>query len=170
MAVRRARVRRPLRQQRARRPKLWPSIYSAYPGAVGFSRTFEGFGQRDEATMIAFREALEFQTTIGRAGDRDSAPATLSTQLMAGLSEAARRHRLDVTRPELRAAVVSFLPGTLDAGKLATALYEKDKIGGHDARRPGSRRPARLAAPLQQSRPRSIGCWVAWGSTLRTGI
>ncbi len=31
--------------------------------------------------------------------------------------------------PELRAAIVSFLPGTLDANKLATALYEKDKIG-----------------------------------------
>jgi selenocysteine lyase/cysteine desulfurase len=37
----------------AAQPKLWPSIYSAYPGAVGFSRSFEGFGQRDEATMIA---------------------------------------------------------------------------------------------------------------------
>ena len=48
-------------------PKLWPSIYSAYPGAVGFSKTFEGFGQRDEATMIAFREALTFQDTLGRA-------------------------------------------------------------------------------------------------------
>ena len=47
--------------------KLWPSIYSAYPGAVGISRTFEGFGQRDEATMIAFREALAFQTKVGRA-------------------------------------------------------------------------------------------------------
>ena len=45
---------------------IWPSIYSAYPGAVGISRTFESFGQRDEATMIAFREALEFQTKVGR--------------------------------------------------------------------------------------------------------
>jgi len=26
---------------------IWPSIYSAYPGAVGISRTFESFGQRD---------------------------------------------------------------------------------------------------------------------------
>ena len=66
VAVRRARVRRAVRQQRVQ-PKLWPSIYSAYPGAVGFSRTFEGFGQRDEATMIAFREALAFQDKVGRA-------------------------------------------------------------------------------------------------------
>ena len=39
--------------------------------------------------------------------------------------------------PELRVAIASFLPGTLDANKLATALYEKDKLavatrGGQD--------------------------------------
>ena len=44
------------------------------PGAVGFSKTFEGFGQRDEATMIAFHEALEFQTTIGRAAIEKRGP------------------------------------------------------------------------------------------------
>ncbi len=65
MAVRGARVRRALRQRARCRPQLWPSIYSAYPGATGFSRTFEGFGQRDEATMIAFRAALEFQDKVG---------------------------------------------------------------------------------------------------------
>ena len=31
-------------------------------------------------------------------------------------------------RPERRAAVVSFLPGTLDANKLAMALYANDKV------------------------------------------
>ena len=66
--------------------KLWPSIYSAYPGAVGFSRTFEGFGQRDEATMIAFREALTFQTKVGRAAIEQRARA-LTTQLMDGLAK-----------------------------------------------------------------------------------
>jgi selenocysteine lyase/cysteine desulfurase len=50
-------------------------------------------------------------------------------------------------RPELRAAVVSFLPGTLDGGKLATALYEKDNVavatrGGQD--RGGLRASAHL--------------------------
>ena len=34
-------------------PKIWASIFSAYPGRVGVSRTFEGFGQRDEPAMIA---------------------------------------------------------------------------------------------------------------------
>ncbi len=66
--------------------KLWPSIYSAYPGATGFSRTFEGFGQRDEATMIAFRAALEFQGKVGRSAIEARA-RELSTQLMAGLTK-----------------------------------------------------------------------------------
>jgi selenocysteine lyase/cysteine desulfurase len=41
--------------------RIWPASYSAYPGAVGISRRMEAFGQRDEATMIAFAEALAFQ-------------------------------------------------------------------------------------------------------------
>src|SRR5205823_3679847 len=47
--------------------KIWASIFSAYPGRVGVSRTFEGFGQRDEPAMIAFGEALKLQNEIGRA-------------------------------------------------------------------------------------------------------
>jgi selenocysteine lyase/cysteine desulfurase len=121
--------------------RVWPSIYSAYPGAVGFSRTFEGFGQRDEATMIAFREALAFQTTVGRAAIEQRA-RMLATQLMDGLS---RLPGVKVwTSPDAarRAAVVSFLPGSLDAGRLATVLYERDRVaittrGGKD--RPGIR-------------------------------
>jgi isopenicillin-N epimerase len=122
-------------------PRLWPTIYSAYPGAVGFSRTFEGFGQRDEATMIAFRAALEFQETVGRAAIERRA-RDLTTQLMAGLSSLPGVTVWTSPVPERRAAIVSLLPGTLDATRLATALYENDKIavatrGGRD--RPGIR-------------------------------
>jgi selenocysteine lyase/cysteine desulfurase len=121
--------------------KLWPSIYSAYSGAVGFSRTFEGFGQRDEATMIAMREALAFQTAVGRKAIEERSRA-LTTHLMSGLSKLPGLTVWTSPSPELRAAVVSFVPGTLDAGKLATALYEKDRVaittrGGKD--RPGLR-------------------------------
>src|SRR5262245_32937936 len=42
-------------------PKLWPSMYSAYTGATGLSRTHEGMGQRDDAVFIAFDRALAFQ-------------------------------------------------------------------------------------------------------------
>ena len=48
-------------------PKIWATLLSAYPGRVGVSKTFEGFGQRDEPAMIAFGEALDFQNKIGRA-------------------------------------------------------------------------------------------------------
>jgi isopenicillin-N epimerase len=120
----------------AAQARLWPSIYSAYPGAAGFSRTFEGFGQRDEATMIAFRAALAFQEKVGRTAIEQRA-RDLATQLITGLSKLPGIKVWTSPEPELRAAVVSFLPGTLDAGKLATALYEKDKVavttrGGQD--------------------------------------
>jgi isopenicillin-N epimerase len=126
---------------RTAQARLWPSIYSAYPGAVGFSRTFEGFGQRDEATMIAFRAALTFQDTVGRAAIEQRA-RDLTTQLMAGLSRLPGVKMWTSPVPDRRAAIVSLLPGTLDADKLATALYEQDKVavatrGGRD--RPGIR-------------------------------
>src|SRR5919106_3595294 len=64
--------------------KIWPSSYSAYPGAVGISRRLEAFGQRDEATMIAFGEALAFQTKIGRKAIEQRSKA-LAQQLLTGL-------------------------------------------------------------------------------------
>ena len=139
-----------------RTTKLWPSIYSAYPGAVGFSRTFEGFGQRDEATMIAFGEALEFQTKVGRTAIEAARPrAEHAADGRTGKLPGVTVWTSPV--PELRAAVVSFQPGTLDASKLATALYEKHKIavatrGGRIAAGCGSRRTSTTA------RTRSIGC------------
>lgn len=125
----------------AAQDRLWPSIYSAYPGAVGFSRTFEGFGQRDEATMIALRAALEFQTTIGR-GAIEARARTLATQLMEGLRRIPGMQVWTSPDATRRAAVVSLAPGSLNAQKLATALYERDRIaittrGGTD--RPGLR-------------------------------
>ena len=78
--------------------------------------------------MIAFRAALAFQDKVGRAAIEQRA-VELTTQLVAGLSKLPGVKVWTSPSPELRAAVVSFLPGTLDANKLATALYEKDKIG-----------------------------------------
>src|SRR5262245_18964992 len=46
--------------------RVWPSIVSAYPGAIGLSKSFESFGQRDEPSIIAFGEALKYQTKLGR--------------------------------------------------------------------------------------------------------
>jgi selenocysteine lyase/cysteine desulfurase len=137
---------------KAAQGKLWPTIYSAYPGSVGFSRTFEGFGQRDEATMIAFREALAFQETVGRKAIEQRA-RDLSTQLIAGLGKLPDVTVWTSPIAERRAAVVSFLPGSLDASKLATALtrrtdwswrHEADKIArGFESRRISTTVPRR---------------------------
>ena len=108
--------------------KIWASIFSAYPGRVGVSRTFEGFGQRDEPAMIAFGEALKLQTTIGRA-QIEKRSRELTTALIDGLQKI---NGVKIwTSPDVsrRAAVLSFQPGNLDVRKLSLALYQKDRIG-----------------------------------------
>ena len=134
-------------------PKLWPTVYSAYPGAVGLSKTFESFGQRDEATMIALRAALDFQTTVGRAAIEQRA-RTLTTQLMDGLAKIPGLTVWTSPVAERRAAVVSFVPGTLDATKLANALYEKDRIG--ITTRGGKDRPGIRVSPHFYNTPGEV--------------
>lgn len=133
--------------------RLWPTIYSAYPGAVGFSRTFEGFGQRDEATMIAFRAALEFQERVGRAAIEQRA-RDLTTQLMDGLRKLPGVTMWTSPVPARRAAIVSLLPGTLDASRLATALYEQDGIAV--ATRGGTDRPGIRVSPHLYNSPAEV--------------
>lgn len=148
--------------------RIWPSIYSAYPGDVGISRTFEGFGQRDEATMIAFREALAFQTTVGRAAIEARARA-LATQLVDGLGTLAEVRVWTSPQASLRAAVVSFQPGSLDPGKLAARLYEKDRIAV--ATRVGGDRDGLRASPHFYNTPAEVDRLVAGvARALKTGV
>lgn len=148
--------------------RLWPSIYSAYPGAVGFSKTFEGFGQRDEATMIAFREALAFQTKVGRAAIEQRSRA-LATQLMDGLAKLPDVKVWTSPVAERRVAVVSFVPGSLDASRLATALYEKDKVA--ITTRGGKDRPGLRVSPHFYNSPAEVDrLLAALGSYLKTGL
>jgi isopenicillin-N epimerase len=107
--------------------RIWPTSYSAYPGAVGISRRLEAFGQRDEATMIAFAEALEFQTTVGRAAIEARSRA-LAQQLLAGLRKLDGFKSFTAAEPERTGAVITFAPGSLDMRKLVAALYENDKV------------------------------------------
>ena len=147
---------------------IWPSIYSAYPGAVGISRTFESFGQRDEATMIAFREALEFQTKVGRAAI-EKRSRELANQLIAGLSKLPDVKVWTSPNPALNAAVVSFLPGSLNSQKLGAALYQNDKIG--TAGRGGQDRGGLRASPHFYNTPEEIDRLVsAVGKYLKTGV
>jgi isopenicillin-N epimerase len=148
--------------------QIWPSIYSAYPGAVGISRTFESFGQRDEATMIAFREALEFQTRVGRAAI-EKRSRELANQLIAGLSKLPEVKVWTTPNPALNAAVVSFQPGSLNAGKLGQVLYEKDRIG--TAGRGGGDRGGLRASPHFYNTPEEIDRLVgAVGRYLKSGV
>ena len=104
------------------------TIFSAYPGAVGISKTFEGFGQRDEPAIIAFGEALKFQTRIGRK-EIEARSRELTQALIAGLKAIDGAKVWTHTDPARSLAVVSFLPGNLDPNKLGDTLYTKDRIG-----------------------------------------
>ena len=107
--------------------RIWPDSYSAYPGAVGISRRLEAFGQRDEATMIAFAEALAFQTKIGRKAIEQRSRA-LTQQLLAGLRKIDGFKIFTSPEPDRTGAVVTFAPGTLDGRKLVAGLYDEHKI------------------------------------------
>lgn len=148
--------------------RVWPSVYSAYPGAVGISKTLEAFGQRDEATMIAFAEALSFQKEIGRAAIEARSRA-LAQQLIAGVSTIDGVKVWTSAAPDRSAAVVSFLPGTLDTRKLAAALYEKDRIA--IATRGGTDRPGLRVSPHFYNTPQEVDRLVAaLGRYLRSGL
>ena len=124
--------------------KIWASIYSAYPGSVGVSRSFEGFGQRDEPAMIAFGEALKLQTQIGRA-QIERRSRELTQALIQGLKKIDGVKIWTSPEPSRAAAVLSFQPGGLDVRKLSTALYQKDRIGC--ATRGGQDRPGIRFSP-----------------------
>ena len=123
---------------------LHPSIISAYPGAIGISRTMEALGQRDEPAIIGFGESIAFQTKIGRRAIEERS-RSLGQALIAGL------RRIDGVKiwthadPSRSGAVVSFQPGTLDVSKLSAALYQNDRIGC--ATRGGSDRPGIRFSP-----------------------
>jgi isopenicillin-N epimerase len=124
--------------------KIWASIFSAYPGRVGVSKTFEGFGQRDEPAMMAFGEALTFQTKIGRA-HIEKRSRELTQALMAGLKKIDGVKIWTSPDPSRSVAVLSFQPGNLDVRKLSLALYQKDRIGC--ATRGGQDRPGIRLSP-----------------------
>jgi isopenicillin-N epimerase len=148
--------------------RIWPSIYSLYSGSVGISRTHEGFGQRDEATLMGFDKALELQETVGRV-KLEARSRALAQALMTELG------RLDGVKlwtspdPSLSAAVVVFQPGNLDVRKLAESLYRRDRVA--TATRAGTDRPGIRLSPhfynLQEEMERVVGAVRGY---LRTGL
>jgi selenocysteine lyase/cysteine desulfurase len=121
--------------------RVAPSVISLYAGTVGASRTLEAYGQRDEAAIIAFGEAVSFQMKVGKQAVADRS-RELAVRLMDGLKAIPGVKLWTHPAPDRSWAVVSFQPGSVDARKLGDVLYEKDRIacairGGDD--RPGLR-------------------------------
>ena len=125
-------------------PKIWASVISAYKGPSGISKTFEGFGQRDEPAIIAFGEALTFQTKIGRKIIENRA-RELAQALMQGLQKIDGVKLWTNPAPDRSVAIVTFLPGSLDVPKLSNALYTNDRIAC--ATRTGTDRPGLRLSP-----------------------
>ncbi|MDA1080168.1 MAG: aminotransferase class V-fold PLP-dependent enzyme [Gemmatimonadetes bacterium] len=121
--------------------RIQPSVVGVYGGAVGISRQFEAEGQRDDASMAAVVEALNFQGTIGRAAI-EKRSRWLATHFMDELGKLNGVKFWTHSDPARRAAIVIFQPGSLDPRKLGAALTAKHKIvatvrAGQD--RPGIR-------------------------------
>ena len=107
--------------------RLSPTVISLYGGAVGVSRRLEANGQRDEAAMIAFGEAIALQKEIGPARIEARVRA-LSRALADGLRKIEGVKVWTSPDPDRSANIISFQPAALDNRRLNTALYEKDRI------------------------------------------
>jgi isopenicillin-N epimerase len=147
--------------------KVWPSIYSAYPGATGISRTFEAMGQRDEPAIQAFGEAIRFLSKIGQK-TIEAYSRELTRGLIAGLSRIDGVRLWTSTDPSRSVAIVSFQPGTLEPAKAAAAL-ERDGIVC--AMRPGTDRPGIRLSPHFYNSPADVERAIAAiGKYMRSGV
>ena len=97
--------------------RIKPPIVSLYGGDVGISRTLEACGQRDEAAMIGFDAALQFEEQIGRAAIEKRVRG-LAAMLIDGLKAIDGVKVWTHDDPSRSAAIVSFQPAGLDAGRL----------------------------------------------------
>jgi isopenicillin-N epimerase len=107
--------------------RISPSVVALYPGAVGISRTMEGYGQRDEAALATLGAAVKFQDEIGRA-NIEKRSRELAQRLVAGISALPGVTMYSSTDSTRYAAIMTFKPGNADPRKLVTTLYEKERI------------------------------------------
>ena len=106
--------------------RFWPSMYSAYTGSVGLSRTHEGMGQRDEPAIRAFGTQMSWLQEIGQDAI-EVRSHELTDALIEGLGSIDGVTIWTSPDPALRLAVCSFRPGNLESGKVVQAL-EADGI------------------------------------------
>jgi len=138
---------------RAVQSKIRPSIVSSRPGRVGISRTLEAFGQRDDAAIGAFGEALSLHTRIGGHAIEVRA-RELAQMLMEGLKRLDGVHMWTHASTERSAAIVSFRAGELDPTKLSGILYQN--YGIVCASRSGADRPGLRFSPHLYNSPEEV--------------
>lgn len=147
--------------------RFWPSMYSAYTGRRGLSRTHEGMGQRDTPALRAFGTQIEFLTAIGQA-EIEARSRALATQLVEELSALDGVHMWTSDDAARRAAVVTFRPGELEPSRVVAALEEDGIVA---AARSGSDRPGIRFSPhfynMEVDVERAVD---AIGRYLRTGL
>ncbi len=123
--------------------RFWPSMYSAYTGRRGLSRTHEGMGQRDTPALRAFGKQIEFLQAIGQS-EIEERSRELASILIEGLNAIDGVHMWTPAQPERRGAVVTFQPGELDPRRVLAALEEDGIVA---AARGGSDRPGIRFSP-----------------------
>jgi len=116
-------------------PRIWPSIYSAYPGETGVSRTFEGMGQRDEPAIRTFADSLRFLRQIGQS-KIEAYTRELGRASIEGLRRIDGVTVWTSADPTRAVSVVTFKPGDLDPAAVVAAL-ERDGIVAAAALKPG---------------------------------
>ena len=122
---------------------FWPTMYSAYSGSRGLSRTHEGMGQRDTPALHAFGRQIEFLQTIGQ-GEIETRSRELATMLVEELSALEGVHMWTPPQADRRGAVVTFQPGELQSQQVVAALEEDGIVA---AARGGSDRPGVRFSP-----------------------
>jgi len=107
--------------------RISPSIVALYPGAVGISKTMEGFGQRDEAALATLGAAVKFQEEIGRDAI-EKRSRSLAQRLVSQLQAIPGVTFWSSTDATRYAAIITFKPAALDVRRLASALYERERV------------------------------------------
>jgi isopenicillin-N epimerase len=107
--------------------RISPSVIALYPGAVGISRTMEGFGQRDEAALATLGAAVKFQEEIGR-DNIEKRSRSLAQHLVSKLQSVPGVTFSISTDPTRYGAIITFKPAALDVRRLATVLYERERV------------------------------------------
>ena len=122
---------------------FWPTMYSAYSGSRGLSRTHEGMGQRDTPALHTFGAQIEFLQTIGQQ-EIEARSRELATMLVEELSALDGVRMWTPSQADRRGAVVTFQPGALQGRRVVAALEEDGIVA---AARGGSDRPGVRFSP-----------------------